>query len=325
MPGICLFSSKQCPPVINHGYANHPLWVNYPTNALSWAGCGVAGLHWCGRHIKLRGGRGHYRWIIPMPSNGVLPTMAPQHHRICNLRCKPGRKTHILDLKLARLVPLWLMIEHVCTMLREKKVAIFSFNSLTVSWVQQMACRAALLQSNSYVSSLYVSMPDRAVNLQPFTLRVMKTVWQISPCNLLAGNKKWHFKTDTDLLTFFNLNFLLPSQNSWTVSQPTSTIATRVISTLGITHFTLDKWRRLPIVTQNIWIIGKPIQGLWEWTLIFRTQSSQCACRSFLDSWQGSTRDTLVKENRSNIAQSAVQLQLLARWLHWSATTSLQK
>ncbi len=88
-----------------------------------------------------------------------------------------GQKLTNLDLKLPGLVLLLLMIEHVCTMLREKTVALFSNNSPTVSWLQQKwHAGQVLLQSNSYVSSLYVSMLNRAVHLQPFTLQVIKIV-----------------------------------------------------------------------------------------------------------------------------------------------------
>ncbi len=56
-----------------------------------------------------------------------------------------GGKLTNLDLKLAWLVLLWLMIEHLCTMLREKMVALFSSSIPMVSWVQQMACRSSLI------------------------------------------------------------------------------------------------------------------------------------------------------------------------------------
>jgi hypothetical protein len=49
------------------------------------------------------------------------------------------------DLELAGLVILWLMMEHVCGPLKEKRVALFSDNSPTVSWVQQMASRSSLI------------------------------------------------------------------------------------------------------------------------------------------------------------------------------------
>ncbi len=49
------------------------------------------------------------------------------------------------DLKLAGLVLLWLMMEHVCAPLSEKRIPLFSNNSPTVSWVQRMVCRSSLV------------------------------------------------------------------------------------------------------------------------------------------------------------------------------------
>jgi hypothetical protein len=57
---------------------------------------------------------------------------------------KGGKLTN-LDLKMAGLLLLWLMIEHVCTTLREKHVALFSDNSPTVSWVQRMVCLSSIM------------------------------------------------------------------------------------------------------------------------------------------------------------------------------------
>jgi len=50
-----------------------------------------------------------------------------------------------LDLELAGLVLLWLMMEHVCEPLTEKRITLFSDNSPTVSWVERMACRSSLV------------------------------------------------------------------------------------------------------------------------------------------------------------------------------------
>ena len=47
------------------------------------------------------------------------------------------------DLELVGLVLLWLMMEHVCGPLAEKRITLFSNNSPTVSWVQQMACHSS--------------------------------------------------------------------------------------------------------------------------------------------------------------------------------------
>ncbi len=57
----------------------------------------------------------------------------------------PNGKITNLDLELAGLVILWLMMEHVCGPLSEKRVVLFSDNSPTVSWVQCMACCSSLV------------------------------------------------------------------------------------------------------------------------------------------------------------------------------------
>ncbi len=157
-----------------------------------------------------------------------------------------------MDLELAGLVLLWLMIEHMCPTLREKKVALFSNNSSTVSWVQQMACRSSLI-AEKLIRVLTLRI-NAQLSCPLTTLHIVgdQTSMTDIPSRSFCSKQKWHFKTDADLLTFFNLNFLLPNQNSWTVSQPTSAIATRVISILQITHFTLDKWRQLPAVAKIV-------------------------------------------------------------------------
>jgi hypothetical protein len=49
------------------------------------------------------------------------------------------------DLELAGLVILWLVMEHVCGLLKEKHVVLFSNNIPTVIWVQRMASCSSLI------------------------------------------------------------------------------------------------------------------------------------------------------------------------------------
>ena len=146
----------------------------------------------------------------------------------------------------------------------------------------------------------------------------------ISSCPF-GSEPKWHFKNEHNILTFFNLSFPLPNKNSWSVCQPTSKIAMHVISILRIVPFNLEDWRRLPAVAKSIGTVGKPTQGLWEWTHIFRTQTSQRECEHSRGSWHVSAQDSMEKEGRSKIAQSVARLRLLARRSHWPATTTLPK
>ena len=149
------------------------------------------------------------------------------------------------DLKLAGLVLLWLMIEHICGPIAEKCITLFSDNSPTVSWVQRMACRSSL------VAKQLICILAIQFNLQkvcPITMLHIagdqNSMTNIPSCSF-ESEHKWHFNSEHDLLTFFNCNLTLPSQNSWTICQPTSVIAMQVISILRMMPFTLDDWGKV--------------------------------------------------------------------------------
>ena len=227
------------------------------------------------------------------------------------------------DLEMAGLLLLWLMIEHVCTSLVEKRVALFSDNSPSVSWVQRMASRSSLIAEQLIrVLALRINN-QRSCPLTTLHISGDQNAMTDIPSRSFGSVPKWHFKTDDDLLTFFNSSFPLPQKNSWSVCQPTSKIAMRVTSILRTVPFTLDDWRRLPAVAKNIGTAGKPMRSLWEWTHIFRIRASEHECELSPDSWHASARDTLVRESKSNIARSVARLQPLARRSRWPATTTL--
>jgi hypothetical protein len=124
------------------------------------------------------------------------------------------------DLKLAGLVLLWLMMEHACGPLAEKCIASFSNNSPTISWVQQMACCSSL------VAEQLIRVLALRFNLQKVCLITMLHIagdqnsMTDIPSRSFGSEHKWHFKSEHDLLNFFNFNFTLPTQNSWTVCHP---------------------------------------------------------------------------------------------------------
>ncbi len=217
------------------------------------------------------------------------------------------------------------MIEHVCLLLTKKRVALFSDNSPTVSWVQGMACRSSLIAEQLIrVLALRINA-QRSCPLTTLHIAGDQNTMTDIPSRSFGSKSKWHFKTKDDLLAFFNASFPLPHKNSWSMCQPTSKIAMRVISILRIVPFTLEDWRRLPAVAKNIGTVGKPIRGLWELTHIFRTQASQRECGPYQDLWHASAQNIMVKESKSKIALSVARLQPLARRLHWPATPTLQK
>jgi hypothetical protein len=145
------------------------------------------------------------------------------------------------------------------------------------------------------------------------------------PSHSFRSKPKWHFKSEVGLLSYFKCNFTLPNQTSWPVCQPTSAIATRVISVLQMTPFTLDDWRRLPLAGKNIGITDKSTRCLWEWTLTFRIPTSQSVSDSSLVLQHESTQATMVTETKSKIAQSVARLWPLARLSCWPVTPTLPR
>ena len=195
------------------------------------------------------------------------------------------------DLELAGLVLLWLMMEHVCGPLAEKRITLFSNNSPTVSWLQRMACRSSLVA-------------EKLIRVLALHFNIQK-VCPITTLHIAGdqnwSEQKWHFKSEHDLLTFFNRNFMLPTKNSWTVCQPTSAIATRVISVLRMTSFTLDDWMRLPAAGKNIGITGKGMWRLWEWTLTFRVPASKSGSDYYPGLQHESELAIMVTETKSKL------------------------
>jgi hypothetical protein len=124
------------------------------------------------------------------------------------------------DLKLAGLVILWLMMEHVCGTLAEKRVALFSDNSPPVSWVQRMAsCSSLVAEQLICVLALRFNL-HKVCPITTMHIAGDQNAMTNIPSRSFGSEPKWHFKTDLDLLTFFNVTFPLPHKNLWTVCQP---------------------------------------------------------------------------------------------------------
>jgi hypothetical protein len=217
------------------------------------------------------------------------------------------------------------MMEHVCGPLTEKRVAIFSNNSPRVSWVQRMASRSSLVAEQLiWVLALRFNIQKVCPITMPHIASDQNSMTDI-PSRLFGSEPKWHFKLDSDLLTFFNHTFTLPNQNSWTVCQPTSAVTTCVISVLRMTPFTLDDWRRLPGAGRNIGPTGKSMCHLWEWTLTFRIPLSPSASDFSQDLQHESKLATMATAVKSKVAQSVARSRPLARRLLWPVMPTLPK
>ncbi len=105
-----------------------------------------------------------------------------------------GGKITNLDLEMAGLLLLWLMIEHVCSLLTEKRVALFGDNSPTVSWVQRMACWSNFITKQLIrILALRINA-QRSCPLTP-TLHIsadQNTMTDI-PLRSFGSEPKWHF------------------------------------------------------------------------------------------------------------------------------------
>jgi hypothetical protein len=124
------------------------------------------------------------------------------------------------DLELAGLVILWIMMEHVCTDLAEKRVALFSNNSPSVGWVQRMAMRSSLVMEQLIrVLALHFNIHRICPITMLHTCGDQNSMTDI-PSRSFGSKPKWHFQSEEKLLTFFNVNFPLPNQNLWTVCCP---------------------------------------------------------------------------------------------------------
>ncbi len=214
-------------------------------------------------------------------------------------------------------------MEHVCGTLAEKRVALFSDNSPTVSWVQCMA------SCSSLVAKQLIRVLTLRFNLQKVcpitTLHIVgdQNAMTDIPLRSFGSKPKWHFKSDIDLLTFFNATFPLPQKNSGTVCQPTSAIAMRMISILRMKPFTLDDWRRLPTVGKSIGTIGNNTRRLREWTLTYRMPLSKSEFNSSQGLQHKSAQDSMARETKSRIVQSVARLRPLARRSLWPAMPTL--
>jgi len=147
------------------------------------------------------------------------------------------------------------------------------------------------------------------------------------PSRSFGSKPEWHFKSDEELLTFFNTTFPLPQQNSWTVFQISTRLSTKVISLLLTQRFELAEWRRLPPIGKHTGDIGSPIAGLWEWTLTFRlpqphTESEQERSQVLQHE---SDVVSMVEDAKSSLTQHVAQSQPLVRPSRWTQGSILPK
>ena len=223
------------------------------------------------------------------------------------------------DLEMAGLLVTWLVMETVCEDLREKRIAVFSDNDPTVSWVKRLASRHSVVAAQ-LVRAMALRMKLRgACPITPVHIPGVENAMTDIPSRSFGSVLEWFCKTDTDLLTLFNTRFPLPGQASWTVFRMTSKVFMRVISVLRMRDIALEEWRRLPKTGVHIGSIGAPMSHLWEWSLTFRGSAMLPGSESSQDSQQESDGAVMGEESGSRLQQCLAQLQPLDRRYLWPA------
>jgi hypothetical protein len=227
------------------------------------------------------------------------------------------------DLEMAGLLLLFLVMEDVCHLQPGAHVALFSDNSPTVSWVRKMAARGSQV-ADQLLRALSLHLKQRHVSpLTPMHIAGAKNAMTDIPSRSFGSEKKWHCKTDKDLLTLFNNTFPLPNQNSWTVYRPSSKITSRIMSVLGREVSGMEEWRRLPKPGQHIGKIGNGTANLWDWTLSYRESPTTTSHGQSSDSWECSETESLVQEARFEVLRFRQRSLPLTRRSLWPQDTNL--
>jgi hypothetical protein len=226
---------------------------------------------------------------------------------------------------MAGLLFLWLVMESVCGNLREKRVTLFSNNSPTVGWVQQLATCGSLMLAHLIQALALQLKLNGTCPITPLHIAGKENSMMDIPLHLFGSKPKWLCKTNTDLLTMFNKLFPLPTQDSCTAFQLTYAIGMRVTSILLMTDSNLEEWWRLPKVRNLVGNAGRPTLHLWGWTLTYRTPRLQFKSDSSRALQHKSEPDTMVEANRSKLDQYLAQLWPSARQSPWPQILTQQK
>ena len=227
-----------------------------------------------------------------------------------------GRITNS-DLEMAGLLLLFLVMKAICPKLRETFSALFSDNSPTMRWARRLAAKGSLV-AGQLLRALALRIKARRTSpLTPQHISGTKNRMTDIPSRSFGSVKKWHCKTNNDLLVLFNKTFSLPNQASWTVFQPSSEITTRVISVLQMKVFTLDEWRRLPRLGKSIGTSGPAMSDIWDWTLRYRVSPTTGRSEASQALHLESARVGMETEAKSELVRSVARSRPLARRAQW--------
>jgi hypothetical protein len=145
------------------------------------------------------------------------------------------------------------------------------------------------------------------------------------PPRSFGSTLEWHCCNDNELLMLLKCTFPLPSQQSWTVFQFSTKIATRVISTLQMQAITMDKWQQLPQIGKHVGTIRQNMSNLWAWTLTFRGSPTPNGCMRSQTLQHKCSKEASDRDSPSRLGQLLTLSQPLDRGLRWPVSTTPQK
>ena len=226
---------------------------------------------------------------------------------------------------MAGLMLLWLAIEGVCTDLTDAHVALFSDNSPTVLWVDRLAAQKSTV-ATQFLRALALRLQlTRSSPLTSLHIPGNQNAITDIPSRSFGSTPKWFCKMDDDLLSLFNYTFPLPQQASWNVFRIAPALVTRVISALRMQVSSTDKWRRLPKRGSYGGPTGRPMSGLWDWTLIYRASPTTSKYNHSAALPDESEQGTMAETAKSQLHRSLARSRPLARRLPWPMETTPQK
>jgi len=169
------------------------------------------------------------------------------------------------DLECAGLVMVWLLLEAMVDDLSGARIALYSDNSPSVSWIQRLASRRSQV-AMQLIRALALRLQLRKAS--PLTtLHIAGVHNQLTdvPSRSFGSNPAWACTTDTDFSHLYNSLFPLPDQSSWNVFRFSNAIVMKIISVLRTRPSTMDEWRRLPRLGRCIGPPGPSSLHLWAW------------------------------------------------------------
>jgi hypothetical protein len=105
------------------------------------------------------------------------------------------------DLEMAGLLLLWLVMESVCTSLREKRVALFSDNSPTVGWVRRLATHGSMVSAHLIRALALRLKLNGTCPITPLHIAGEENSMMDIPSRSFGSEQKWHCNSNNELLT----------------------------------------------------------------------------------------------------------------------------